>query len=79
MEVRGKASLKAAFFRHLAPSTVGSILKALPVFGRVVRFQDSFVYVQTGLVLGVEKGRVRFSRGDIAFYPAVGGLCFFLK
>jgi hypothetical protein len=65
--------------RHLAPVTAGAILKALPVQDRAHRFEDKFVYIETGLVIGGEKQHTQFKRGDMALLPSNGAICFFVK
>lgn len=78
-EVAGKGSAEWELVRHLAPVTAGAILKALPVQDRVHRFEDKFVYIETGLVIGAEKQRTQFRRGDVALLPSNGGICFVVK
>jgi hypothetical protein len=65
--------------RHLAPITSGTILKSLPLRDRVHRFGESFAYIETGLVIGAEKQRSQFKRGDVAFMISNGSICIFLK
>jgi hypothetical protein len=79
-EVANKgATAEWELVRHLAPVTAGAILKALPVQDRVHRFEDKFVYIETGLVIGAEKQRTQFRRGDVALLPSNGGICFIVK
>jgi hypothetical protein len=78
-EIAGKGSAGCELVRHLAPITAGAILKALPVQDRVHRFEDKFVYIETGLVIGGEKQRAQFKRGDMALLPSNGAICFFVK
>lgn len=79
MEVRGKGRCECEFARHLAPLTVGSIIRALPIEGRAHRFDGLFIYMETGLALGREKQRDEFRRGDVGFMVANGAVCIFLK
>jgi hypothetical protein len=79
IEVVGKASIKCELVRHLAPTTCRSILTALPIQGRVHRYGDSFVYFETGIVIGAEKQRTQFHQGDIGLLVANGSVCIFLK
>ncbi len=76
--VRGKGEAKFSLFRHLAPLTVNALLRSFPVDSRV-NVQPTMVCVFTKMRVGVEKGRTAFSRGDIAFLPSGGLVCFFLK
>lgn len=78
-EVAGKGSAECELVRHLAPITAGALLKGLPVQDRVHRFEDKFIYIETGLVIGAEKTKTQFRRGDLAFLPSNGAICFVVK
>lgn len=78
-EVSGKGSAACELVRHLAPITVSALLKGLPVQDRMHRFEDKFIYIETGLVIGAEKSRTQFRRGDLAFLPSNGAVCFIVK
>ena len=65
--------------RHLSPLTSSAILKALPITGRVNKFKDRFVYIETELALGREKQRTNFKRGELAFMTFHGSICVFLN
>ena len=79
IEVLNKGSAACELVRHFAPLTAGAILKGLPVQDRVHRFADKFVYIETGLVIGAEKQRKQFRRGDVGFLPSNGSICVFVK
>jgi len=79
IEVAGKGSAEAELVRHLAPLTCNAILKSLPLQDRVHRYADKFVYIETGLVIGAEKQKTQFSKGDIAFMISNGSICVFLQ
>jgi len=79
LELKGKGICECELARHLAPLTVGTILRALPVEGRAHRFEDKFVYFETGLTIGTEKQRSNFKRGDMAFMISNGSICVFIK
>jgi hypothetical protein len=78
-EVAGRGTAEWELVRHLSPLTAGAILKGLPVQDRVHRFEDKFVYIETGLVIGAEKQRTQFRRGDVALMTANGAICFIIK
>lgn len=78
-EISGKGPAEWELVRHLAPVTAGALLKALPVQDRVHRLEDRCVYIETGLVIGAEKPRTQFRRGDVAFLPSNGSICFFIR
>ena len=79
LELKGKGACECELARHLAPLTVGSLLRAIPVEGRVHRFEDKFVYFETGLTIGMEKQRRDFKRGDLAFMITNGSICVFVR
>lgn len=78
-EIAGKGSAECELVRHLAPLTTSALLKGLPVQDRVHRLEDKFVYIETGLVIGAEKAKTHFKRGDLAFLPSNGAVCFVIK
>ncbi len=79
IEIANKGSTQCELIRHLAPITSKSILTNLPLRDRVHRYGDKFIYVETGLVIGAEKQRNQFKRGELAFMVSNGSICFFLK
>ncbi len=78
-EVVGRGSVECELVRHLAPLTTSLLLKGLPVQDRVHRLADKIIYIETGLVIGAEKSRTQFKRGDLAFLPSNGAICFIVK
>lgn len=79
LELKGKGVCECELARHLAPLTVGTLLRSLPVEGRAHYFEDKFVYFETGLTIGTEKQRSDFKRGDMAFMISNGSVCIFVK
>jgi len=75
--VGGRGNATVAFYRHLAPVTINSILRSLPSDSRV-NLQPSMVCLFTDLRVGVEKPRTQFARGDVAYLPSGGLICVFL-
>jgi hypothetical protein len=79
IEIKGKSKLTCELKRHLSPKTVSSILRSLPLDGNVHFLGQSIVYFETTINSGVERQRKEFKKGDIAFSPAGGSICFFLS
>jgi uncharacterized protein len=79
IEIANKGSTSAELVRHLAPLTCNAILKSLPLQDRVHRYADKFVYIETGLVIGMEKQRTQFRRGDLAYLTSNGSICVFVQ
>jgi hypothetical protein len=79
LEIQDKGSALAELVRHLAPMTIGALLKSLPLQDRVHRYADKFAYIETGLMIGPEKHKTEFHRGDIAYLPSNSSFCVFVQ
>jgi len=78
LEVNGNERIKCRLKRHLSPITVGLITRMLPLEGNVHQIGRSIIYFETGINSGIERKRVDFKKGDIAFLPAEGSICFYI-
>ena len=76
LEIVGKSNTLCDLKRHLAPRTVGIILRSLPLEGNAHHL-GSITYIETAVDSGMERARTAFKRGDVAFLPSSGGICFF--
>jgi hypothetical protein len=76
--VRGKGKFMLGLYRHLAPVTVTALLDELPVASRAQVYPGAMVTLLTKIKIGVEKQRLEFSKGDVAFLAANGSVCVFL-
>lgn len=65
--------------RHLSPKTVGTIIRSLPLEGNAHLLGKSITYFETPISSGIERPRTNFKKGDIAFLPAEGSICFFVE
>ena len=65
--------------RHLSPITVGLIMRMLPLSGNAHRIGKSIVYFETNVNSGIERKKTDFKRGDIAFLPVEGSMCFYIN
>jgi hypothetical protein len=79
VSVRGKGEFMIDLYKHLAPVTVSAILRALPMNARVTIYPKTMVCILSGLKTGVEKQRLEYTKGEIAFLAANGSLCFFMS
>ncbi|MCV0392336.1 MAG: hypothetical protein K5790_03460 [Nitrosopumilus sp.] len=77
LEIRGKAKIQCDLKRHLSPRTVGTIMRSLPLEGHAHHLGKSIVYFETTIDSGIERARSEFKKGDIAFLPSTGSICFF--
>ena len=77
LEIRGKAKLNCELKRHLSPRTVGIISRSLPLEGNGHQMTNKISYFETPIESGIDRARKEFKKGDIAFLPANGSICFF--
>jgi len=78
LEVNGRERIKCQLKRHLSPMTVGLITRMLPLEGNVHQMGRSIMYFETGINSGIERKRTNFKKGDIAFLPTEGSICFYM-
>ncbi len=79
LSLKGKKEMTVELKRHLAPKTVGSILRALPIEGNAHTIGRSIAFVDTSLTAGGEKLKTQFKKGDVGFMASNGSICFFLQ
>lgn len=79
LEILNKGLVQCEMIRHLSPLSVGAILKGLPLRDRVHKLADKLVYIETGIIIGAEKQKTQFRRGDLAFMTSNGSICIFIK
>ena len=77
LEVVGKVKTACSLKRHLSPRTVGIITRSLPRTGYIHMLGKDIMYVETSIDSGIERARSEFKKGDIAFLPSTGSMCFF--
>ncbi len=78
LEIRGKAKISCDLKRHLSPRTVGTIMRSLPLEGHAHLLGQSILYFETTIDSGIERARTEFKKGDVAFLPSSGSICFFI-
>jgi len=78
LEINGSERIKCQLKRHLSPMTVGLITRMLPLEGNVHKMGRSIMYFETGINSGIERKRTDFKKGDIAFLPTEGSICFYM-
>ena len=79
LEIRGKAKISCDLKRHLSPRTVGTIMRSLPLEGHAHQLGQSILYFETSIDSGTERARSEFKKGDVAFLPSTGSICFFIN
>lgn len=79
LEIRGKGKIKCDLKRHLSPRTVGVIMRSIPLEGHAHLLGKSILYFETSVDSGTERARTEFKKGDVAFLPSSGSICFFTR
>jgi len=75
--INDKTRITCQLKRHLSPLTVGLITRMLPLNGNAHYMGKSIVYFETKINSGIERKRTDFKKGDIAFLPTGGCICFY--
>ena len=78
LEVNGRERIKCQLKRHLSPMTVGLITRMLPLKGNAHHMGQSVVYFETRINSGIKRKMTDFKKGDIAFLPTEGSICFYM-
>ena len=76
--LKGKASLNFELKRHLAPKTVGTVMRSIPIEGNAHMIGSSIAFIDTTIRAGGEKLRTQFIKGDIGFLASNSSICFFI-
>ncbi len=79
LEIQGIAKISCDLKRHLSPRTVGTIMRSLPLEGHAHLLGQSILYFETSIDSGIERARSEFKKGDVAFLPSSGSICFFIN
>tara|TARA_B100000749_G_C18357941_1_gene436199 strand:- start:37 stop:417 length:381 start_codon:yes stop_codon:yes gene_type:complete len=79
MIIRNKDEIEVNLFKHLSPTAVGTILRNIPMEGRINKVDETFVYMLTPIKIGAERSRKKFEKGDISFIASNGAIGIFLK
>ncbi|MGH1521333.1 MAG: cyclophilin-like family protein, partial [Nitrosopumilus sp.] len=61
----------------MSPRTVGIIMRSLPLEGHAHQLGQNILYFETNVDSGIERSRSEFKKGDIAYLPSSGSICFF--
>ena len=78
LEINGAERISCQLKRHLSPIAVGLITRMLPLKGNAHHMGQSVVYFETKIKSGIERKRTDFKKGDIAFLPTEGSICFYM-
>ena len=78
LEINSNEKIRCQLKRHLSPMTVGLVTRMLPLEGNAHQMGRSIIYFETGINSGIERKRTDFKKGDIAFLPTEGSICFYM-
>ena len=74
--IEGFGEAEGELVRFLAPRTVDTIVRKLPVEGRAALWKEE-VYFEIPIKMGEEKAKATVETGTIAFWPMGSALCIF--
>jgi hypothetical protein len=74
--MEGLGEAEGELVRFLAPRTVDTIVRKLPVEGRAALWKEE-VYFEIPVKMGEEKAKATVETGTIAFWPMGSALCVF--
>jgi hypothetical protein len=74
--LEGLGEAEGELVRFLAPRTVETIVRKLPVEGRAALWKEE-VYFEIPVKLGEEKAKPTVETGAVAFWPMGSALCIF--
>jgi hypothetical protein len=71
-----KYEAEGELIRFLSPRTIESLLRILPIEGRIAKWKEE-VYFEIPLKLGGEKLKSNVETGTIAYWPMGSAICIF--
>ena len=74
--IEGLGEAEGELVRFLAPRTIDTIVRKLPVEGRAALWKEE-VYFEIPVKIGEEKAKPSVETGTIAFWPMGSALCIF--
>jgi hypothetical protein len=74
--IEGLGAAEGELVRFLAPRTIDTIVRKLPVEGRAALWKEE-VYFEIPIKMGEEKAKPTVEPGTIAFWPMGGAICIF--
>ncbi len=74
--VEGLGEAEGELVRFLAPRTIDTIVRKLPVEGRAALWKEE-IYFEIPIKMGEEKAKPTVESGTIAFWPMGSALCVF--
>ena len=75
-QIEGLGEAQGELVRFLAPRTIDTIVRKLPIEGRAALWKEE-VYFEIPVKMGEEKAKATVENGTIAFWPMGSALCVF--
>ena len=79
LKINSSEDMSCQLKRHLSPITVGLIMRMIPLSGNAHQIGKSIIYFETSINSGIERKKTDFKKGDIAFLPTEGCICFYVN
>ena len=74
--IEGLGEAEGEFVRFLAPRSVDTLVRKLPIEGRAALWKEE-IYFEIPVKMGEEKAKPTVETGTIAFWPMGSALCVF--
>jgi hypothetical protein len=74
--IEGLGEAEGELVRFLAPRTIDTLVRKLPIEGRAALWKEE-VYFETTIKMGEEKAKGIVEKGTIAFWPMGSAICIF--
>ena len=74
--IDGLGKAEGELVRHLAPRTIDTIVRNLPIEGRTAIWKEE-IYFEIPAKIGEEKAKSTVEKGTIAFWPMGSAICVF--
>jgi hypothetical protein len=74
--IEGLGEAEGEFVRFLAPRTIDTLVRKLPIEGRAALWKEE-VYFETPIKMGEEKAKGTVEKGTVAFWPMGSAICIF--
>jgi hypothetical protein len=74
--IEGLGEAEGELVRFLAPRTIDTIVRKLPIEGRAALWKEE-VYFEIPIKMGEEKAKPTVETGTIAFWPMGSAICIF--
>jgi hypothetical protein len=74
--IEGLGEAEGELIRFMAPRTVDTIVRKLPVEGRAALWKEE-IYFEIPVKLGEEKAKPTVETGTVAFWPMGSAICIF--